>query len=102
MTRFWKFKTFKESFNRERTGSSDGSEDPALAVLDWFASVAQKLLKDSAASGPDPRTDSVLKGSFELSFQQTVVVVGVDLSFSNDTFNVSARHRKESEKAKIN
>ena len=66
-------------FIRLLTGSSNGSENPALSVFDRFASVAQELLENLATSSPNPRADAILETTFEFSFQETVVVVGVYL-----------------------
>ena len=64
------------------TGSSHGSEIPALSVFNWLASVAQELLEDFAAAGPYPWVDTIFKTTFEFAFQETVIVVGVDLKLS--------------------
>ena len=61
------------------TGSSNSSINPALSIFHWFASVAQELLKDLAASSPNPRADTILETPFEFAFQKTVVVVGMHL-----------------------
>ena len=61
------------------TGSSNSSINPALSIFHWFASVAQELLKDLAASSPNPRADTILETPFKFAFQKTVVVVGMHL-----------------------
>jgi len=70
------------------TRSGHSGKDPALSVFDRFASVAQEVLEDLAASSPNPRAHSILETALEFTFQEAVVVVGVHLKYSTSIFNI--------------
>ena len=63
-----------------QTCGGDGSEDPALSVLDGFTTTLNEISEDRHTASPERRSSSVLVRARPVGYNQSMVLGRVHLS----------------------